>query len=1300
MDVKTQKILADVIADAQRNAVKPYTTTAKVKGVSNGVVYVEIPGSDRLTPVKNSSVAVKKGDTVDLVVSHEDTHITGNRSDVATSQSTTSKLEKVVEANKLQMENKLDVVGNDIRLINNTMDIMDSDIEMLASELNIQNSDIEAINSSVKIINSAFVIKDGKMTGISEILTNILNSGYVKTDLMNADVAWIEDGKIKQGAIGEAQIADASITTLKVRDLSADVITAGTLKTERLILTTDEIDPGTGEKKVALITALNAKAKSGEGDILDGAIIKDNTIEAAKITVVDLKAFGATIGNFNIGTSSIYNGKESLKDPTNGVYIGTDGIAIGQGGLLGMDDDSPFRVESDGDFHLGGEESNYVNFDSFTGELDIDAKSVKIGSKTVATTANVTDAIDGMLIGGRNMCGGTNQGTKNWGWSMRAGTFTKEEVVENGVKTCKLTRNNDTQSGWSVIHFDDIGRDEWLPDTEYTLSVDVKTSVATIFALEFMKINGTNSLISKKSAKNNATKPNEWVTLQWIYTSSSSLPTEDGQVVYLSNMNSDPGISYQFRNLKLEKGNKATDWSPAPEDIEADIDEKLTNYATIEVTDEKISTAVGTVKDYVDDGDTEILKESKSYTDQTTEKISSTVEGMDGRLSTVEQKADGFTWGVKVGGRNLCQKTNYGTTNWMWSLGDGTADISEVDEYGVRTCLMTRGNDTLQGQSIIFFDNIGRDKWVPNEEYIVAVDVKSSVATTFNIDFFAKEMWADSSNLINRSETVVGNNTTKVNEWTTLIWKIKTLETLRDADATPSNVLCLWGMNSDAGVSYQFRNLKLEKGNKATDWTAAPEDIEADIKEASRTASKYLRFGSDGLTISQNTEVEELGRNVNITDSTVNVRNGDKDIAKYGETIELIQNDQSIFKISVSDFYEKIGGEYVLIETDADNEIITWKSLGDESLENIYSIEIDNVGNLNSTMVHAWYIHAIDKYILFLPPRVNNHPILHDVQQLIYWPDTQKLDVYTSETSFYSIFVSIIDNAIRSRVDITGSLYINNKTISNGGDLLLTDALTPVIIGDINDERMEIDSISIGTKKKDVGATLFINPDGGDVVLGRRYGQLGTSYEETGRKLYMNGQTYFNDHLYFNNNMTIFGMEWNGEKYTTRANFQPLNSNGNCVLGYGNYNAEKGATNIYGYGINLQTNNYLHSNRSLKTLWSGGAGGLYMGASHKVTLSETISNQLNGIVLEWSAYVANAAQNYWFNQIFIPKEFVKKFSGGGIDMVLSGRYLGLKYVYITNNVITGSADNNADTVTASGVTFNPNYFVLRNVYGI
>lgn len=198
--------------------------------------------------------------------------------------------------------------------------------------------------------------------------------------------------------------------------------------------------------------------------------------------------------------------------------------------------------------------------------------------------------LDSIEIGGRNMCIGTNQGTRNWEWSMGTGTYTKEEVLEDGIRTCKITRNNDTHTGWSFIYFTDIGRDKWLPNTDYTVSIDVKASVDTFFRIDFMKKNGANSLISKRSVKNNTTRANEWVTLQWLCKSNSSLPTETDQVMYLSGMNSDTEVSYQFRNLKLEKGNTATDWTPAPEDIEEEI-QKVDNKLTTNLMKSILSTS-------------------------------------------------------------------------------------------------------------------------------------------------------------------------------------------------------------------------------------------------------------------------------------------------------------------------------------------------------------------------------------------------------------------------------------------------------------------------------------------------------------------------------------------------------------------------------------------------------------------------------------------------------------------------------------------------------------------------------------
>lgn len=325
--------------------------------------------------------------------------ITTQDSKIETVESNISTLDSTVQTHGSSIEtqgSKISTLESTVQTQGSSIETQGSKISTLESTVQTQGTSIETLDSSVKIVNSAFIIQNGKLTGISEIMTNLLDSDYVTTDLLNADVAWIENGKIKQGAIGTVEIADSSITTAKISELSADVITTGTLKTECLILTTDEVDPETGEKKVALITALNAKTKAGEGNILDGAVIKDETIEAAKITVVDLNAFGATIGNFHIGTSSIYNNKTALTDPTDGVYIGTDGIALGQGSLLNMTDDSPFRVESDGDFHLGGKYNNYINFDAFNGKLDIKADSIKMGSSSVASQSYVDQKAEGI----------------------------------------------------------------------------------------------------------------------------------------------------------------------------------------------------------------------------------------------------------------------------------------------------------------------------------------------------------------------------------------------------------------------------------------------------------------------------------------------------------------------------------------------------------------------------------------------------------------------------------------------------------------------------------------------------------------------------------------------------------------------------------------------------------------------------------------------------------------------------------------------------------------------------------------
>lgn len=191
---------------------------------------------------------------------------------------------------------------------------------------------------------------------------------------------------------------------------------------------------------------------------------------------------------------------------------------------------------------------------------------------TTSTAYNVGSTPEGIVVGGRNLATNTNKGTTGWSWSMKTGGYSKESVSETGVNTCKLTRDSVKQSGWSVIQFSYIGRTKWEADTNYTVSVDVKASVSTSMNPDFRHGNGSNMLIQSCKAVNNKTVANVWTKLVWVVKSAATLPSGTSQNTYFTGMNSNVGVSYQFKNLKIEKGNMATDWTPAPEDYVSFVD--------------------------------------------------------------------------------------------------------------------------------------------------------------------------------------------------------------------------------------------------------------------------------------------------------------------------------------------------------------------------------------------------------------------------------------------------------------------------------------------------------------------------------------------------------------------------------------------------------------------------------------------------------------------------------------------------------------------------------------------------------
>lgn len=200
---------------------------------------------------------------------------------------------------------------------------------------------------------------------------------------------WIQNGIIKDGSIGSAaihdgaitnvKIADASIEAAKIKSINADTITAGTIKTDRLIITGPD-----GEDSI--VKAINLANGVSEADV------NSQKIQAASIDVIDLSAFKAKIAGFDMNGNAIYSGKESIKDPTSGIYISTTGIGMGDGALTGKNE-SPLQAYADGSFKLIGKNS-FFDFNTVTGELNIESSSFKVASKSVATKDDIDDVRD------------------------------------------------------------------------------------------------------------------------------------------------------------------------------------------------------------------------------------------------------------------------------------------------------------------------------------------------------------------------------------------------------------------------------------------------------------------------------------------------------------------------------------------------------------------------------------------------------------------------------------------------------------------------------------------------------------------------------------------------------------------------------------------------------------------------------------------------------------------------------------------------------------------------------------------
>lgn len=201
----------------------------------------------------------------------------------------------------------------------------------------------------------------------------------------------------------------------------------------------------------------------------------------------------------------------------------------------------------------------------------IDASQLTIGGSSLATTQNVTDAVNDISVGGRNFLRDTLYMT---GW----GKINNTAIVDGVVTFPTVTANT-----WREIYPSTNFKYDLIRNKQVTFSCEVNVPSGQSSILNLcIGLDTTENAYGRQKYRNqqvNISGTGTWqkvsatadITDAWFNGGSGTVDYNNCWVTVRPGAWSSSWDSFQARLFKLELGNKATDWSPAPEDLDADI---------------------------------------------------------------------------------------------------------------------------------------------------------------------------------------------------------------------------------------------------------------------------------------------------------------------------------------------------------------------------------------------------------------------------------------------------------------------------------------------------------------------------------------------------------------------------------------------------------------------------------------------------------------------------------------------------------------------------------------------------------
>ena len=510
------------------------------------------------------------------------------------------------------------------------------------------------------------LLEKADITELNAQIANLENVYAAKADIteLSAQIATIDNLTAKKADVEQLYAKKANIDTLV-----ADTATLKSLKSD--VANIDVLlsgKAGTGELTAIKLTAENSEIATALIKDLTAANFRSKTIETDDFTIKS-----------SSGKLQIVNNTIQIKDKNNTVrvQIGEDGksdygiyVIDASGNIMftsydGLHEDGIKSgiIKNDmvaDDAHISGskldissvidginaDNSTYLN----TSKVVIDGTSQTINAKfteltasigsigtrtsalesdlsgfrtTVSETYATKSTVDNIQIGGRNIVTGTadvvigygGYSKGHWRKYSTAGTIQTVDITNTPIscvsKGIRLTSTD--ESGQATLGQDNIPLDK---DSLYTLSCWVRSNLAVGVPCRLQPF-------YKSTTDHSGNTQDIIISDEWRYISFTakfspqSTGTYSGARIYLQPTAA--GNYIEVCGIKLEKGNKPTDWSPAPEDTEADITALSSQQSTLEQTVDGFKATV-----------------ESTYATNT-------------KVSEVEQKADKISWLVKSG---------------------------------------------------------------------------------------------------------------------------------------------------------------------------------------------------------------------------------------------------------------------------------------------------------------------------------------------------------------------------------------------------------------------------------------------------------------------------------------------------------------------------------------------------------------------------------------------------------------------------------------------------------------------------